>query len=95
MAGKIMKQGPSPRTIFHSSRLAHLVVGIGVELVSNNDINGEQQLNVLGLGHGLELLGKVKLVLLDHGLASGQAAGLVEGENHASSDISMAIVGVK
>ena len=63
----------------------YLVVGVGIELVGDDDVDGEQQLDLLLQGHGLELLGQVELVSLDHGVADRQAAGLVEGEDHASS----------
>eukprot|EP00952_Eustigmatos_sp_NYUAD-ZCMA_P006835 29227-Eustigmatos_ZCMA.PRE.1 len=40
----------------------------------------------LALGHLLELLGEVELVLLDQGATDRQAAGFEEREDHATAD---------
>mmetsp|Transcript_2844 Transcript_2844/g.6236 ORF Transcript_2844/g.6236 Transcript_2844/m.6236 type:complete len:286 (+) Transcript_2844:1154-2011(+) len=63
-----------------------LVVGVGIELVSHHHVHGQQQLHALLLGQLLQLLGQVQLVLLNQGLADLEAAGLVEGEDHATTN---------
>ena len=63
-----------------------LAVGVGGEVVSQHNIGGQQQLHALGGRLGLELLGQLQLVLFHQALAHRQAAGLVEGEDHAAAD---------
>jgi hypothetical protein len=63
-----------------------LVVGIGVKLVSDDNVHGEEELNSLGLGHGLELDSELKLVVLNEGVSNLEATSLVKGEDHASSN---------
>ena len=63
-----------------------LGVGIGGELVSDNDVGGEEDglAKLLGLLH--DSLGGVNEVVLNKGGTNVEALGLEEGENHASAD---------
>ena len=63
-----------------------LAIGIGGEGIGQHHIAGQQQLHALGGRLGLQLLGQFELVLFHQALAHGQAAGFVEGENHAAAD---------
>jgi len=65
---------------------ANLRVGIRGKLVGHNEVNGQEEFNSLGLGFFLERLGQLQLVLLNEGISDGEAAGLVESEDHASSE---------
>ena len=63
-----------------------LEAGISGELVSNNDIGRKEELDALGLGLLDDLTSLGDEVLLNEGGTDLEAHGLVEGEDHASTD---------
>ena len=63
-----------------------LEVGISGELVGNNDIGRKEELDALGLGLLDDLTSLGDEVLFNEGGADLEAHGLVEGEDHASTD---------
>ena len=64
----------------------HLALGVGVELLANLGVNGQQELHAGLLGLLQCGLGQVQLVLLAQGGANGVALGLEEGIGHAAAD---------
>ena len=66
--------------------LDDLGLGILVELVGDNNVNGKDDLLSELLGLGEDLLGGVNKVVLDKRGSDLEALGLEEGEDHASSD---------
>ena len=77
-----IKTHPALRDLVNINDLSR---GISGELISDDDVGGEVELDALLGGDLLELLGELKLVILDKGLADVVAAGLQEGENHATT----------
>ena len=63
-----------------------LGVGISSELVSNDEIHGEDNLYALLLSFLQQITSEIILVRLAEGLADGQALGCIEGMSHAAAD---------
>jgi hypothetical protein len=74
---------PSLRNITYGH---YIRVGILLELVGDNDIDGEKEFDSLSLGLLDELTGDGDEILFNHGLADLEALGTVEGEDHSTAD---------
>ena len=61
-------------------------MAVGVELVGEHVVDGQQQLDALGLGLVERGLGDIDLVGFDQRLAGGLAQRVEEGVGHAAAD---------
>ncbi len=61
-------------------------LGVGGELGSALVVDRQEELHAVGLGLGKHLLGVIKTVRLEQGLANLEALGLLEGIGHAAAD---------
>lgn len=79
----VVKSHPAIRDLVNRDDLG---LGLGVELVSDNNVDREDDLlsELLGLGH--DFLGGLNEVVLAEGGSGLEALGLEEGEHHTSSD---------
>jgi hypothetical protein len=63
-----------------------LGLGVGGEAVGQDVVDGQQQVDALGLGLLESGLGQLDLVFFDKALAGGHAQGALEGVGHAADD---------
>merc|ERR1719424_676429 len=75
--GSVVQAHPASGDLLN---LDALRLGVGGELVGDDDVGRQDEVNTLLLGEDLELLGQLELVLLDERRARLEAARLEEGK---------------
>mmetsp|Transcript_65397 Transcript_65397/g.169905 ORF Transcript_65397/g.169905 Transcript_65397/m.169905 type:complete len:293 (-) Transcript_65397:667-1545(-) len=84
--GPVVQAQPAIRDRISSHHLEAHLLAASRELVTTSHVLGQDQLNTLLLGLGLQGLGELQEVLLDQGVPHRKAPSLQEGEDHASAD---------